>query len=380
MLLKDCCNFQEGYVNPDKTKSEYFTNGTINWLKATDIKNNFIYCTEDKINEVGLNSCSNQTVFSCDSIVLSKSGTIGNIGILKCNAYGNRATINIIPNEEKVNPMFIYYLLSAKKEELKARAVGSIQKNLYISCLEPIDIGDFDRKTQDKIAEILSGIDEQINRNNEVVKKLQVLGNTIYSDTFKECNTTCSLTNFPYIQLIKQGIDEFIGEKYYVATADVVNEDFNFNSQLVTFDNKEGRANMQPIKNSVWFAQMKNSVKHIFVSENDDYLVNNYIFSTGFYGFQCDEIAYEFMIGTLSLPYFEQIKDKMANGAIMASINSDSLNLIKIPLPTKEQLSLYHRKTKDIYKQISAIKTENYKLSKLKEQILPLLINSQLSI
>ena len=186
--------------------------------------------------------------------------------------------------------------------------------------------------------------------------------------------------NFPYIHLIKQGINEFKGEKHYIATADITDDNLNLDASKITFDNREGRANMQPIKNSVWFAQMKNSVKHIFVSDNDNYLADNYIFSTGFYGFECDKIAYEFMIGTLSLPYFEQIKDKMANGAIMASINSDSLNLIKIPMPTEEQLSSYHEKTKYIYMQISAIKTENYKLSKLKEKLLPLLINGQLSI
>ena len=206
------------------------------------------------------------------------------------------------------------------------------------------------------------------------------MGNTTYSDAFKNCNATCSLLDFPHVQLIKQGIDDFDGEKHYIATADVTNNNLNFDAQKITCDNREGRANMQPVKNSVWFAQMKNSIKHIFISNNDDYLVNNYIFSTGFYGFKCDEIAYEFMIGTLSLPYFEQIKDKMANGAIMVSINSDTLKLIKIPMPTEEQLSLYHEKTKSIYMQISDIKTENYKLSKLKEKLLPILINGQLSI
>ena len=213
-----------------------------------------------------------------------------------------------------------------------------------------------------------------------MVHNLQVLGNAIYSNTFKDCNVTCSLSDFQYIRLIKHGINNFLGEKHYIATADVTNNDINFNTSKITFANREGRANMQPVKNSVWFAQMKDSIKHIFISNNDDYLVDNYIFSTGFYGFQCDEIAYEFMVETLSLPYFEQIKSKMANGAIMASINNDSLNFIKIPLPTKKQLITYHKEVKDIYMQISVIKAENIKLLKLKEKLLPLLINKQLTV
>ena len=118
MLLKDCCTFQEGYVNPDKKHLEYFINGTLNWIKATDLINGFIYTTEDKINEDGLNSCSNKTIFPIDSIVISKSGTIGNLGILKCQAYGNRATINIIVDKTKANPLYVYYVLLAKNEEV----------------------------------------------------------------------------------------------------------------------------------------------------------------------------------------------------------------------------------------------------------------------
>lgn len=317
-------------------------------------------------------------LYDDSALLLPRKGSLNNVMYVENQKFWTVDTMfYAICKNDNVNLKYLYYYLTLLN--IGRFDVGSTVPSMTTALYYQIDVPFPDRKTQDKIAEILSGIDEQINRNNEIVKRLQVLGNTIYSDAFKDCSATCSLLDFPHIQLMKQGIDEFAGEKHYVATADVTNNNLNFDAQKITFDNREGRANMQPVKNSVWFAQMKNSIKHIFISNNDDCLVDNYIFSTGFYGFECNEIAYEFMIGTLSLPYFEQIKDKMANGAIMASINSDSLNLIKIPMPTEEQLSAYHEKTKYIYMQISAIKTENHKLSKLKEKLLPLLINGQLS-
>ena len=206
------------------------------------------------------------------------------------------------------------------------------------------------------------------------------MGNTIYSKEFKNCYNTCSLTDFPYISILKPGINKFDGKKYYIATGDVDGTELNFNSSCITFEKRENRANMQPVKNSVWFAKMKNSNKHIYVSVNDDVLVDQYIFSTGFCGLKCEDFVYEFMVGFLNLPYFEQIKNQLAHGATMEAINNENLSSIKIPLPEKNDLIKYHNKVKDIYKQISAIKIENNKLKLLRNKLLPLLINGQLVV
>lgn len=52
---------------------------------------------------------------------------------------GNRAVINIAPNISKYLP-FIYSYLKNRQEEFPNLAVGSVQKNLYISLLEPLKV------------------------------------------------------------------------------------------------------------------------------------------------------------------------------------------------------------------------------------------------
>ena len=302
------------------------------------------------------------------------------MGILKCEAYGNRATINIVVNDKIANPLYVYYVLLAKNEEIKNKAVGSIQKNLYISALETIELPSSDRPTQDKIVEILSNIDNQIERNNKMTKRLQVLGNTTFSAYFKNCDKEISFMDFPYFKVIKPSIDKFEGEKHYIATADVTNNDLNFNSTMITYKNRESRANMQPSTNTIWFAKMKNSIKHIYVPNSDKLLSNSYIFSTGFCGLKCEDFAYEFLIGFIELPYFEMMKDKLAHGATQEAVNNEDLKSINIPLPSKDLLIEYHNKTKEIYQQISQLQIENNKLNQLKSKLLPLLINGQINI
>lgn len=52
--------------------------------------------------------------------------------------------------------------------------------------------------------------------------------------------------------------------------------------ELITFIKRFSSANMQSIKNSTWFAKMKRSNKKLIITDNDFYLINNYILSTGF--------------------------------------------------------------------------------------------------
>lgn len=178
--------------------------------------------------------------------------------------------------------------------------------------------------------------------------------------------------------MIKPGITKFEGKKYYIATAEVEGEIINYNSPLIEFETRENRANMQPIQNSVWFAKMKNSIKHIYVSQKDKALMSDYVFSTGFCGIKCDDIAFEYMINYVNLPYFEKEKDILSHGATMESITNEDLKSFKIHLPSKEKLCGFHNKTYAIHCYISEINYVIHQLSCLKEKLLPLLINQQL--
>lgn len=205
------------------------------------------------------------------------------------------------------------------------------------------------------------------------------MSHTIFNKFFASQNTLISLVDFPYIEILKPGIKRFDGKKCYIATAEVEGDKLNFNAPLIEYATRENRANMQPIKNSVWFAKMKRSVKHIYISTKDEHLINNYIFSTGFCGIKCDDIAFEYMINYLNLPYFENEKDILSHGATMEGVNNEDLKTFKIHLPSKEDLIAFHNITKDIHCQISKINQMTYHLSCLKEKLLPLLINQQLA-
>lgn len=137
--LSNLCDFQEGYVNPPQTHPEFF-DGEVKWLRAVDINESFIIETSRTLTKAGFESAKKSALlFEPNTIAISKSGTIGRLGIIADYMCGNRAVINIAPHDTNMLA-FIYCFLKSKQREFPDMAVGSVQKNLYVSLLEPLSV------------------------------------------------------------------------------------------------------------------------------------------------------------------------------------------------------------------------------------------------
>lgn len=190
--LRDICKFQEGYVNPKQTKAEYF-DGEVKWLRANDLQNSYVYNTSKTLTKEGFKSAGKSAkLFKPNTIAISKSGTIGRLGILKDYMCGNRAVINIESNEKLVDIKYIYYFLLQNRAYIESLAQGSVQKNLYIFILEKVKIRLPDKEKQRKILNILNNIDNKIELNNQINnnldEQLRILFNNNFFDNIEKNN------------------------------------------------------------------------------------------------------------------------------------------------------------------------------------------------
>lgn len=184
LTLKECCEFQEGYVNPSQKNPRYF-GGNIKWLRASDLNGGYVFSTERTLSDEGYASAGKSAkMFAKDTIAISKSGTIGALGILKDEMCGNRAVINISVRNEKADLMYVFYTLKYKKEELESKAGGSIQKNLYVSALETLGLNHSEKVEQAKISQVLVAIDSKIELNNRINAELEAMAKTLYDYWF----------------------------------------------------------------------------------------------------------------------------------------------------------------------------------------------------
>lgn len=178
--------------------------------------------------------------------------------------------------------------------------------------------------------------------------------------------------------VVSSGVERFTSKKYY-ATADIIGSDIGEGNDI-DYETRESRANMQPVLNSVWFAKMKNSVKHLFLNKEMLPFIANSILSTGFYGLKCSELSFEYIASVVSAPIFEITKDRLSHGATQQGIGDDDLANIPLLVPDETTLTKYHETTKGFFSQISNNILENKRLIAVRNFLLPLLMNGQATV
>ena len=118
-------------------------------------------------------------------ILISTVGEIGKLAIVEnynSNYVFQRSVGLIKTDKNKLNPYFLYYLLSSKNTQKKMKYVsyGSMQKGLTLDTLKNFDIScPTNVNEQEKIIRPLRLIDAQIKRNNNMVHKLQSFKPTV---------------------------------------------------------------------------------------------------------------------------------------------------------------------------------------------------------
>ena len=410
ITIKEICDVYDGpHATPKKTANgpvylgidAITSNGKLN-------SNSFSYLSEKDFIK-----WTKRVTPQKDDIVFSYEATLGRYAIIPQDFYGCLGRrLAIVRNKSKnINVKWLYYYFQSP--EWKAFIESKIVKGSTVNRISVEDFPSYtvpliDIKNQDKIVSILSTIDDKIENNNLINDNLQQQLKLLYDYWFTQFDfpdengkpykssgglmlsndkvsykmpanwTVYNLFENPLTLIIKPGVDMF-ESKNYLATADV-NGTAISTGTVIFYETRESRANMQPTVNSVWFAKMKNSVKHLYLNKEMQKLITNSILSTGFCGLQCTEESFEYVAAFIEHSYFEPLKDTLAHGATQEAVNNDDLSGIAFVVPPKRILHLFHESTESIYSQISKNLCENQELTQLREWLLPMLMNGQATI
>jgi type I restriction enzyme S subunit len=75
---------------PSRKHPEYFEDGTISWVKTGDLKDKYLYITDEKITQKALDN-SSAKLYPAETVLIAMYGaTIGATSILKIDAATNQ--------------------------------------------------------------------------------------------------------------------------------------------------------------------------------------------------------------------------------------------------------------------------------------------------
>ena len=176
-----------GATPPTKDSANY--DGEISWITPKDLSNftgRYIQKGERSITQKGFESSSCQ-ILPKGSILFSSRAPIGYIAIAANELCTNQGFKSIIPDNNLVNNLFLYYLLKYNKEEIEGLGSGTTFKEVSAKVMQNFDIKIPSIQTQKKIADILSSLDDKIELNRRINDNLeqqaQALFNYYFIDT-----------------------------------------------------------------------------------------------------------------------------------------------------------------------------------------------------
>ena len=180
LKLKDICTIQAGGT-PARSKSEFWVNGDIPWVKISDFNNKHISCTEEKITNMGLTS-SSAKMFSKGTLLYTIFATLGEVAILDIDAATNQAIAGLELTNEDVYKEYLYFFLVSLKEYVNKIGRGVAQNNINLSILREMEIPLPEKERQIQIAEVLCQVEKGIDIQKQQLTKLDELVKSRFSE------------------------------------------------------------------------------------------------------------------------------------------------------------------------------------------------------
>jgi type I restriction enzyme S subunit len=183
--LSELCELIGGGT-PKTSVAEYW-NGDIPWLSVTDFNTGRKYCfdAEKKITEKGLKESSTK-ILKKGQIIISARGTVGVISMLGNDMAFNQSNYGINAKEGLTTNDFLYYLLKDNISQFVSNSYGAVFDTITKQTFEQITVDLPPLPEQTAIAEVLSSLDDKIDLLHRQNKTLEQLAETLFRQWFVE--------------------------------------------------------------------------------------------------------------------------------------------------------------------------------------------------
>ncbi len=367
--------------------------------------------TFDKINK--------RTKLEKDDVLISTVGTLGKLCIVEPNFnYTIQRSIGVIkPNQEKLNSNFLKYLLMTNTYQnlLQKTSKGAVQKCIFIDDLKNLNVSIPPLESQQKIAAVLSTLDDKIALNRRINAKLEQMakrlydhwfvqfdfpnadgkpykasgGKMVWNETFKrEIPEGWEVKSVNDISTSYRGVGYTADDEKSAEDNDVVlilrgnnisNNHIIYDGNTVYLDKSFVSEEQKIHKYDFVMTMSSGSKEH--VGKSAMFLFD----SPHSYGAFCNKITPAkncqfFLENYLHSEYFKKYIQITCSGTGINNLTNEHFDKAFFSFPDNEVLESFNQKINPIYEQIGVLEKENLRLMGLRDKLLPLLMNGQVEV
>ena len=413
VILGDIAISQTGPFGSQLHEEDYVSEGTpivtVEHLGDT----NFTHQNLPFVSETDTKRLSKYILIEGD-IVFSRVGSIDRNVYVDKNHEGwmfSGRCIRVRADKNKVNPRYLsyYFKQNSFKKMMMNLAVGATMPSLNTKIMNSIELDLLPRENQDKIANILSAIDDKIQINNQINQELEAMAKTLYDYWFVQFDFPDQNGN-PYKSsggkmVYHPELKREIPEGWGVETLR------DFESKIIT-GKTPSKANSDNFGGEIPFITIGDIRGNTFIYSTSESLTdlgasvqqNKYlpegslcvscIATVGEIGFttewshtnqQINSIVFEDETNRYYLyfalkNYFENANASAKTGNTFANMNKEDFSGIRIILPNEEIKNNFHEISEPYFAQIKCLQGQNQELTQLRDWLLPMLMNGQAKV
>ena len=386
MKIKDIGKVVTGKT-PPTSHPEYY-GGKYMFVTPNELHGGYsVSSTERTITESGIKTITGSIIDGTSVMVGCIGWDMGNVAMSFEKCATNQQINSITMIKDCVNPYYLYYWLSTKKEYLFSIASVTRTPILSKGVFEEVDIPIPPRDLQDRIVDALLPLDRKIENNNNISADLESIAKLLYDYWFVQFD-------FP----------------------DKNGNPYKSNGGIMVWDNQLKKEipigwNVMPLgeiivesaKSSVQVNEAKEHGDYpFFTSGNavlsyDDFLVDGFhcFLNTGgnpdikgYYG-KCaystdtwciDAGAMSFLMYYYFRKIINQFEQLFFSGSGLKHLQKDILKKVCIAIPPQELLDEFNKIMEMIWQKKASNYIENTGLERMRNFLLPMLLNGQVKV
>lgn len=346
------------------------------------------------------------------ALLIGRSGTVGRPQFYNLDIWAHNTTL-FVSDFHGNDPLFSYYFLQNLNLENYANSSGvpTLNRNF----IHPLMVNFPDPKSQRAISKILSALDKKIELNKSINSELEAMVKTIYDYWFVQfdfpdengkpykSNGGKMVRSEELKREIPEGWDVLelkdiiyktgtglnprnnfklgSGHNFYITIKNVKNNKIVFDDTCDRVDDEalriiDRRSDLQV--GDVLFTSIEPvGVTYLIHKKPRNWNINESVFTVRP---NYEKISSEYLYILLSSDEMKAFTTNVSAGSVHRGIRHTLLKTFKLPYKDKQLVEKFTLKISPILKRIYLLDTENQKLAELRDWLLPMLMNGQVSV
>lgn len=184
LRLSEFCSTAAGGTPSRAKMGEYYSGGTIPWVKSGELRENVIVSSEEQITKVALTKTRLKLAPKGAILLAMYGATVGRLALLGVPAATNQAVCQIVPDPGVAEVPYLLHVLKSRVRSIVASGVGGAQPNISQGIVKNLLLPVPPLAEQRRIADVLDRADALRSQRRAAIAELDTLTQAIFLDMF----------------------------------------------------------------------------------------------------------------------------------------------------------------------------------------------------